>query len=160
MTELNPFAALLDGVPRYSIRLDVGTTSGASGEKFLSESDVLAALAAQEARIDTWRRNSRDTFDAMVAMRNSINEHVPMPSLESDLLQGPDDSVFCAAVAEAVVTALAAERAKVAKLVEALTRIAAEDARTNCRHGDPDQPFHVDGPLGKIARAALTEAGQ
>ena len=45
----------------------------------------------------------RDTFDAMCAMRNSINEHVPMPSLESDLLQGPENSVFCATVAEAVI---------------------------------------------------------
>ena len=45
----------------------------------------------------------RDTFDAMCAMRNAINEYIPMPSLESDLLQGPENSVFCAAVAEAVI---------------------------------------------------------
>jgi hypothetical protein len=53
-----------------------------------------------------WSRNSRDTFEAMCAMRDAINEHVPMPSLESDLLQGPEASVFCAAVAEAVIGAL------------------------------------------------------
>ena len=52
------------------------------------------------------RANRRATFDAMCAMRNDINEHIPMPSLESDLLQGPEDSVFCAAVAEAVIAAL------------------------------------------------------
>jgi len=48
----------------------------------------------------------------MCAMRNSINEHLPMPSLESDLLQGPEDSIFCAAVAEAVVSALTVARAE------------------------------------------------
>ena len=50
-----------------------------------------------------WQRNNRDTFDAMCAMRNAINEILPMPSLESDLLQGPESSVFCASVAAAVV---------------------------------------------------------
>lgn len=45
----------------------------------------------------------RDTFDAMCAMRNAINEYISMPSLESDLLQGPENSVFCATVAEAVI---------------------------------------------------------
>ena len=45
----------------------------------------------------------RATFDAMCAMRDAINEYVPMPSLESDLIQGPENSVFCATVAEAVI---------------------------------------------------------
>lgn len=55
---------------------------------------------------EIWSRNGRETFDAMCAMRDAINEHVPMPSLESDLLQGPEASVFCATVAEAVILAL------------------------------------------------------
>lgn len=64
--------------------------------------DRLAAIAAIHAR-GVGVKPDRDTFDAMCAMRNSINEHVPMPSLESDLLQGPENSVFCATVAEAVI---------------------------------------------------------
>ena len=65
-------------------------------EKAEAERD--AALAgAVKVKLD------RETFDAMCAMRNSINEHIPMPSLESDLLQGPENSVFCATVAEAVI---------------------------------------------------------
>ena len=77
--------------------------------------DAQAALTAIERAAyergkaeanEIWSRNSRETFDAMCAMRDAINEHVPMPSLESDMLQGPEASVFCATVAEAVILAL------------------------------------------------------
>jgi len=53
--------------------------------------------------VEPKERPNRKTFDAMCAMRNAINEYVPMPSIESDLLQGPENSVFCATVAEAVI---------------------------------------------------------
>ena len=53
-----------------------------------------------------WQTNSIETWSAMQAMRNDINVHVPMPSMEGDLLQGPESSVFCAAVAESVVTGI------------------------------------------------------
>ena len=120
-----------------------------SAEQAIAAWNRRAAIPARGVGV----KPDRDTFDAMCAMRNSINEHIPMPSLESDLLQGPENSVFCATVAEAVIaevsrlrgiisgtavkqlewhnfdawthwaeaaeTALAAERAKVAKLVEA-----------------------------------------
>lgn len=62
-----------------------------------------------EVERERWRSNSRETFEALVAMRNSLNEHIPMSSLESDLLTGPESSVFCARVAEAVVGAMAAK---------------------------------------------------
>lgn len=44
----------------------------------------------------------RETFEALAAMRDTINEVIPMPSLEADLLQGPEISVTCANIAEAV----------------------------------------------------------
>lgn len=56
-------------------------------------------------------QTDRATFDAMCAMRDTINEYVPMPSLESDLLQGPENSVFCATVAEAVIAEITRLRA-------------------------------------------------
>ena len=74
-------------------------------ESISTEAEAIAAWnrrAALPAR-GVGVKPDRDTFDAMCAMRNSINEHVPMPSLESDLLQGPENSVFCATVAEAVI---------------------------------------------------------
>jgi hypothetical protein len=65
--------------------------------KIHDEVEAKLAKAVQVVQPD------RDTFDAMCAMRNAINEYIPMPSLESDLLQGPENSVFCATVAEAVI---------------------------------------------------------
>lgn len=57
-----------------------------------------------------WQQNVRDTWEAMCAMRDSINEHAPMPSVEADLLEGPEASVFCATVAKAVILAIQKER--------------------------------------------------
>ena len=65
----------------------------------------------------------RETFDAMCAMRDAINEFVPMPSLESDLLQGPENSVFCSTVAEAVI-------AEIRRLRAALIPVTAPDPAT------------------------------
>ena len=69
---------------------------------------------------ERWQKNSAETWEAMQTMRDAINEHIPMPSLESDLLQGPENSVFCAAVAEAVVNTLAALRIENERLRAAL----------------------------------------
>ena len=64
---------------------------------------LVGALQAQAAENAQWRAMARETFGAMVAMRNSINEHVPLPSLESDLAEGPSNAVFCEVVARAVI---------------------------------------------------------
>lgn len=61
-------------------------------------------LGRSEIANKLWQRNATDTHAAMSAMRNDINEHIPMPSIESDLLNGPETSVFCSAVASAVVS--------------------------------------------------------
>ena len=74
------------------------------------------AEAAEKANA-RWQRNSIETWQAMQAMRNDINEHMQMPSMESDLLQGPENGIFCASVSEAVITALTeARRAEAAAL--------------------------------------------
>lgn len=60
-----------------------------------------------EKTIERQRQNARETWEAMVAFRNTLNEYVaPMPSLESDLLQGPEASVFFVAMARAIRKAL------------------------------------------------------
>lgn len=66
------------------------------------------ALEAIQKSNEVWRKNSIETWSAMRAMRDAINEYTPMPSLESDLLQGPENSVFCANIAEAVIVAIVA----------------------------------------------------
>lgn len=83
---------------------------------------------AAEAANARWQRNSIETWQVMQTMRNDINEHLPMPSMESDLLQGPENSIFCASVYEAVITALTeARRAEAAAWNDAI-----EAAAGNC----------------------------
>lgn len=48
--------------------------------------------------------NLAEAWQALSAMRDTINEHIPLPSSESDLLTGPEFSVSCEAVATAIVT--------------------------------------------------------
>lgn len=80
----------------------------------LPEVRALIAVAVERST-NTALRNLRDTFEAMCAMRNDINEYITMPSLESDLLQGPENSVFCEQVGTAVIDAITARDAMIAE---------------------------------------------
>lgn len=66
-----------------------------------------ARADAAEANCERWRLNSIANYAAFTAMRNTINEVVPMQSAEADLLRGPEQSVACAAIASAVVATIA-----------------------------------------------------
>lgn len=90
-----------------------GRMTGDYAEEALA-TEVLESRAAEER----WRSNSRETFDAMVAMRNDINEHIPLPSIDSDLARGPGNDVFCAEVAQGVVTALVAKDTEIERLTK------------------------------------------
>jgi len=83
---------------------------------------TVTTLAAENATLrqhnDIRGQNMRDTWEAMQAMRDAINDHIPLPSTESDLLQGPENSVFCEVVATAVIGALATLRASEAAALE------------------------------------------
>ncbi|MDV2964554.1 hypothetical protein RZ532_01080 [Nitratireductor aquimarinus] len=65
--------------------------------------------------VKRWKANMRDMHSALGAMRNAINEHVPMPSMESDLLEGPEPAVFAEKVATAVCAEIERLRAKLAE---------------------------------------------
>ena len=124
---------------------------------------------------ERWQKNSAETWEAMQTMRDAINEHIPMPSLESDLLQGPENSVFCAAVAEAVVNTLAALRIENERLRAALEPFASEADMWGDLVPDDHAPLcvemgHTDGryygsaakyTVGdlRLARAALAQKG-
>lgn len=99
-------------VKRYDISADVrggtDTDECATGD-WVRYEDHAARLTALEQENKRLRDNMRETYEAMIAMRNTINEYVPMPSLESDLLSGPESSVFCSRVAQAVLAALTHE---------------------------------------------------
>lgn len=130
--------------------------------------NLTASLAGEvEARVvelskvnAVWQTNCRETFEAMCAMRDSINEHIQMPSLESDLLQGPETSVFCATVAEAVIgrvsaaeaRALAAEAAALERAVVACKGMA-EQVSDAALTGLPEQ-----SRMRESMEAAFTKA--
>lgn len=123
--------------------------------------ELVPALAAEVVTLrrdrDMLRQNMRDTYEAMVSMRNSINEFIPMPSLESDLLQGPENSVFCATVAEAVVAYVQANRATIAGL-EARVDALAGAGRAIVEHDAFDPQYlsaDLNAKLGAL-RAALS----
>lgn len=89
--------------------VDIIRQSEREGGLIVNCARTIIAMVQAESGVRV--KPDRETFDAMCAMRNAINEHIPMPSLESDLLQGPENSVFCAAVAEAVIAEVARLRA-------------------------------------------------
>ena len=91
-------------------------------ERLRKAADMITTLAAENATLrqhnDIRGQNMRDTWEAMQAMRDAINDHIPLPSTESDLLQGPENSVFCEVVATAVIGALATLRASEAAALD------------------------------------------
>lgn len=90
--------------------------------------------------IERWRDNARETWSAMNAMRDAINEFVPMPGLDSDLLQGPDNGVFCETVANAVIMQIQALSDEIATLTVA--RDAQNDIIERCAvQSLPDNAF-------------------
>lgn len=166
----NPFAALLRDVPRYDpwgCRLS-GVEAISEDETMLVLSDVLAVLAAAvpddlaEAEkvlerlsimSDTTSHRACGVITALLA-RIAAQEAVNRAQVEVIEKQA-DTIIRINARAEAAETALAAERAKVAKLVEALTFYSCKDGCNDCSENERD----LIG-CGWTARAAITEAGQ
>ena len=77
-----------------------------------------ADLAAAEARAekaerdrDCFQRMTRAHWEALCAMRNEINEHIPMPSTDSGPLFSPENGPIYADIAERVIAELKEIRA-------------------------------------------------
>ena len=90
--EVVAYAEVIDGKV-VSVRLDESRHC----------TEPLVTLTSAQVERELWRQNGMETWEAMQTMRNDINEHIHIPSLESDLLHGPENSVFCAIVAAAVI---------------------------------------------------------
>jgi hypothetical protein len=98
------------------------------------------------AGVERWREVSIANRDAFAAMRNALNEHIPIQSDEADLLAGPEFIVSCEAVARAVI-------AEVARLKGDM-----EQAEAQLDHANVELGLIVserDGLKGEIER--LTE---
>ena len=122
--------AEVQSVTPYCIGASAADKNLASTQRANAKFIVLAvnshdALTARVAELESanamWQQNSRDAASAMLAMRNAINEYVPIQSIEGDLHRGPETSVFCEIVATAVtgrVAELEAENERLRELIE------------------------------------------
>lgn len=75
--------------------------------------DLAAAVAAKEKAErdrDCFQRMTRAHWEALCAMRNSINEYIPMPNTDSGPLFSPEDGPIYADIAERVVADLKESR--------------------------------------------------
>lgn len=120
--------------------------------------DMADLIDAQAAQIAMWKQNSRDTFDAMCAMRDTINDRVPMPSLESDLLQGPEDSIFCVTVADAVVSYIDAQAKQIAALVAPVNFAEIDAAFASTPFDEKQSPEWLQRPayIANLVRHIMT----
>jgi len=92
----------------------------ALGKQISAKEDALASAIARivqlEAEVGRWKANSIAKGEAFAAMRNSINEFVPMQSEQADLAQGPELHHECETIATAVIIHLNAKDARIAEL--------------------------------------------
>lgn len=91
-----------------------------------------ALLAERDDAIrakDCFQRMTLAHWEALCAMRNSINEYIPMPNTDSGPLFSPDDGPIYADIAERVIADLAESRAYALALEQEL-RDRAEKAET------------------------------
>ena len=127
-------------------------------EQVVSAVNSHDALTARVAELESanamWQQNSRDAASAMLAMRNAINEYVPIQSIESDLHRGPETSVFCEVVATAVTTRVAELEAENERMRAALAPFADIGIGSN---PDYEPMIRMDRKAIVSARAALTK---
>jgi len=78
------------------------------------EAEVARLTAERDSAIrakDCFQRMTRAHWEALCAMRNSINEYIPMPNTDSGPLFSPEDGPIYADIAERVIADLAESRA-------------------------------------------------
>ena len=140
MTDTNPFAALLDGVPRYRRDMIGGMERDENGPYVFCD-DVLATLAAVPADLAEAGKVAKRLVDWPTCEWNTViqlrkDAHAQILALlarlaaqEAQIDEAKDYAETCNSLMrkaqrdhEAAETALAAERAKTAKLVEALNQ--------------------------------------
>jgi len=104
--------------PRYRlVGYDIGTAPDENGGwvHWTDHEAIVARLTAErDAAIlakDCFQRMTRAHWEALCAMRNSINEYIPMPNTDSGPLFSPEDGPIYADIAERVIADLAESRA-------------------------------------------------
>jgi hypothetical protein len=92
-----------------------------------------AKLAEAERAKDCFQRMTRADWESLCAMRNSINEYVPMPNTDSGPLFSPENGPIYADIAERVVARLRENQQYILALEEELkSRAEAAEAERDC----------------------------
>ena len=104
--------------PRYRlVGYDIGTAPDENGGwvHWTDHEAIVASLTAERDDAtrakDCFQRMTRAHWEALCAMRNSINEYIPMPNTDSGPLFSPEDGPIYADIAERVIADLAESRA-------------------------------------------------
>ena len=104
--------------PRYRlVGYDIGTAPDENGGwvHWTDHEVIVARLTAERDDAtrakDCFQRMTRAHWEALCAMRNSINEYIPMPNTDSGPLFSPEDGPIYADIAERVIADLAESRA-------------------------------------------------
>ena len=138
--------------PRYRlVGYDIGTAPDENGGwvHWTDHEAIVARLTAERDDAtrakDCFQRMTRAHWEALCAMRNSINEYIPMPNTDSGPLFSPEDGPIYADIAERVIADLAESRAYALALEQELRDRARLTAERDARQAD----------LAKAAIAAL-----
>lgn len=98
---------------------------------------LTAALAEAVRAKECFQRMTRAHWEALCAMRNSINEYVPMPNTDSGPLFSPENGPIYADISERVIAALAEAEARTAALVAEAYEAAVEAIEALPRRQEP-----------------------
>jgi hypothetical protein len=105
-----------------------------------------AALASATRAKDCFQRMTRAHWEALCAMRNSINEHIPMPNTDSGPLFSPENGPIYADIAERVVARIVESKNYTLALEQELKdRAEAADAALATARADRDKWFEGAG---------------
>ena len=108
----------MSNAPRYRlVGYDIGTAPDENGGwvHWTDHEAIVAKLTAERDSAirakDCFQRMTRAHWEALCAMRNSINEYIQMPNTDSGPLFSPEDGPIYADIAERVIADLTESRA-------------------------------------------------
>lgn len=133
----------MSNAPRYRlVGYDIGTAPDENGGwvHWTDHEAIVARLTAERDDAtrakDCFQRMTRAHWEALCAMRNSINEYIPMPNTDSGPLFSPEDGPIYADIAERVIADLAESRAYALALEQELRDRARLTAERDARQAD------------------------
>jgi len=122
------------------------------------EAEIARLTAERGAAIlakDCFQRMTRAHWEALCAMRNSINEYIPMPNTDSGPLFSPEDGPIYADIAERVIADLTENRAYALALEQELRDRAALQPDPDARQADLAKAY---GPILDLLPDAVRAA--